>query len=177
MTRAAVFLDRDGVLNERPPPHEYVGGGHSFRWIDGAVDALGALAPSHSLIVVSNQRGIARGLVSWDSLRAIEQTIQTELARHGARIDAFYYCPHDLTDNCLCRKPQPGLLFRASEEHEVDLGASVMIGDDETDVEAGRAAGTRTILLGLSETPSAADVVVPSLREAATFLINQGREF
>lgn len=165
--RAGVFLDRDGVLNERLPPGEFVRSTADFRWIRGAADAVALLeSRGYVPIVVSNQRGIAEGSVSWNTIRAVERLIQDELARRGSAIAGFHYCPHSRDAGCECRKPAPGLLLRAAREHGVDLSASVMVGDAESDVEAGRAAGCHTVLITTSVELSAADVVVSSLSAA-----------
>ena len=169
--RGAVFLDRDGVLNERPAPHEYVTSRDAFRWLPGAAGAVGRIAAAGlPVFVVSNQRGVARGLVSTATLTALESEIQGALEHHGAHITAFYYCPHALEDGCDCRKPSPGLLLRAAREHGVALSESVMVGDSESDVEAGRAAGCATIRIAPAGTPSAAGAVVPTLDAAASLL-------
>lgn len=157
----AVFLDRDGTLNVRPPAHEYVRTAAGFRWLPGAREGVARLAAlGYVPVVVSNQRGIARGLVRPETLGEIEARIQADLAGHGCRVASFRYCPHEIDAGCPCRKPRPGLLLQAAAEMGLDLAASWMIGDDESDVEAGRAAGCRTLLLGPGG--SAAD-----LREAA----------
>lgn len=175
--RAAVFLDRDGVINRRPPEHQYVRSTGEFTWLDGSAQAVSRLrAAGFFVVVVSNQRGIARGLVDWRTLGAIEHIIQEELARHGARVDAFYYCPHDREQACDCRKPAPGLLLRAAAEHHLDLGASVMIGDGETDVDAGRAAGCATVRVGARTNSTAADVAVPTLADAVAPALTLARQ-
>ena len=119
-----------------------------------------------ALVVVSNQRGLARGAVTEELLRATETALQRELAPHGVRIEAFYYCPHEIEADCECRKPKPGLLLRAAEDLALDLRASWMIGDSETDVEAGRAAGCRTLLLG-NQDGAPATAVADSVTSAA----------
>ncbi len=178
--RGAVFVDRDGVLNKRPPDHQYVSTPLEFRWLVGARDAVAKIARAGFLIVVvSNQRGIARGLVSWGTLHAIEEEIRNELGKRGVTVAGFYYCPHDLDAACSCRKPAPGLLLQAAEEHGIDLERSVMIGDAESDVEAGRLAGCATIRITQPGTRSAADTVVESLSAAAERIVgghepNQG---
>ena len=165
--RPGVFFDRDGVLNERPAPGEFVRSAADFRWICGAADAVALLqSRGYVLTVVSNQRGIGEGSVSWSTVRAVERLIQDELARRGSAIAGFHYCPHRHDAGCECRKPAPGLLLSAAREHGIDLPASVMIGDAESDVEAGRAAGCHTFRIAANEVVSAADVVVPSLPEA-----------
>jgi D-glycero-D-manno-heptose 1,7-bisphosphate phosphatase len=166
--RRAAFLDRDGTLNERPSPHHYVLNAEGFRWIPGAAQAVARLFDiGYEPIVVSNQRGIARGLVSRQALSEIEAHIRDEVARHGGRLAAFYYCPHEAQAKCFCRKPAPGLILRAAADQRVDTGASVMIGDSESDVEAGQAAGCATVRIAPAGSPSAADLVVPDLASAA----------
>jgi D-glycero-D-manno-heptose 1,7-bisphosphate phosphatase len=172
--RAGVLLDRDGVLNVRPPEHRYVESVDAFEWLPGACAALGILSRAgYKLAVVSNQRGVARGLVTWSTLRAVEARIQADLAPFGAQVAGFYYCPHERDEGCDCRKPRPGLLLEAAHELQLDLGLSTMIGDSEDDVKAGRAAGCYTILIG--STPSAAtpDLVAPDLGSAARAVIER----
>jgi histidinol-phosphate phosphatase family protein len=138
----AAFLDRDGVLNRRAGPHDYVKSPAEFAWLDGAREGVLRLNREGWLVlVVSNQRGIARGLMSAADLEAIHALARRGLAERGARVDAFYVCPHGDEDACGCRKPQPGLIVRAAEEWSVDLGASLLVGDDPRDVEAARRAG------------------------------------
>lgn len=150
-TGHAVFLDRDGVLNERPPAHEYVTSADQFVWLPGARDAVARFkASGWKVAVVSNQRGVARGLVTFEVLAEIERKIQEDLGPDAA-IDGFYYCPHDLDEGCDCRKPRPGLLVRAAGDLGLDRAQSWMIGDEQSDVEAGRAAGCATILIGGDE--------------------------
>jgi D-glycero-D-manno-heptose 1,7-bisphosphate phosphatase len=161
--RAAVFLDRDGVLNRRPAEHEYVTSAAALELLPGVADAVASLRRAGYLpIVVSNQRGVARGSVSETTLREIER----RLLEAGIPIAAFYYCRHDLSAECSCRKPRPGLLLQAAADYALDLGASVMIGDDETDVVAGRSAGCRTIRIG-AEGPTVADALASDLQGAA----------
>jgi D-glycero-D-manno-heptose 1,7-bisphosphate phosphatase len=95
------------------------------------------------VLVVTNQRGVARGLMSAADVEAIHAKAQRELAEIGAHVDAFYFCPHGNEDGCACRKPQPGLILRGAREWGVDLAASLLIGDDERDLEAARRAGVR----------------------------------
>ena len=118
------------------------------------------------LAVVSNQRGIARGLLSERTLTEIEDEIQRGLAPHGVRIAAFRYCPHELDEDCDCRKPKPGLIRDLARELQIDLASSWMIGDSASDVEAGRAAGTRTALIA-ADSRGDADLAAPTLREVA----------
>lgn len=169
---AAVFLDRDGVLNVRPPEHEYVTEPGRFVWLPRAAEGVAYLNRSgYRVVVVSNQRGVARGLVERRTLAAVEARITRELRRVGGRIDAFRYCTHDLADSCDCRKPRPGLLLRAAQDLGLDVGRSAMVGDAESDVEAGRAAGCgTTILIAPRGTRTAADAVAADLLHAAGLL-------
>jgi D-glycero-D-manno-heptose 1,7-bisphosphate phosphatase len=175
LTRAAAFLDRDGTLNERPEPHRWVTEASEFRILPGTVEGLVRLSRCNlTLVVVSNQRGLTRGAVTEGLLCATEDTLQGELAPHGVRIESFYYCPHEVEADCDCRKPKPGLLMRAAEDLALDLSASWMIGDSETDVEAGRAAGCKTLLLGDHDGGSAT-AVADSLPAAAQLVCARQR--
>ncbi len=169
MTRRAAFLDRDGTLNARPPEHEYVADADDFVWLPGAAEAVACLARAGYLVaVVSNQRGVARGLVSVETIREVEKRIQRDLARHGARVAAFRYCFHGLDEDCACRKPRPGLLQELASELDLDLSGSWMIGDSDSDVFAGQAAGCRTAFVGAGAPDlSRPDLVGDSLLDAA----------
>lgn len=174
MTRRAVLLDRDGTLNVRPAPHQYVMAPEDFRWLAGVPEALARLSRAgYALGVVSNQRGVARGLVHPDVLTAIESRIQGDLLPLGVRIEAFRYCTHDYDANCDCRKPKPGLLRMLAEDLDVDLNESWMVGDTAADVAAGRAAGCRTALLAASTPWPRPDLRVASLAEFAEHLVGR----
>jgi len=142
--RRAFFLDRDGVLNRRAPPGDYVKSVAEFVWLEGAREGVRRLNDEGWLVlVVTNQRGIARGLYSATDVLEIHARAQRELHEIGAHVDGFYICPHGDEDRCACRKPEPGLILRAAQEWNVDLAASFLIGDDARDVEAARRAGVR----------------------------------
>ncbi len=172
--RRGAFLDRDGVLNVRPDAHAYVTRPDELRWLPGAREAVAALnRAGYRVAVVSNQRGIARGLLDERVLAEIEQRMRSDLSEVGAAIDGFYYCPHDLDEGCDCRKPAPGLILRAAGELGVDCAGSVVIGDEETDVAAGRAAGCRTALVSSDPTPATdADIVAGDLSAAVRALLD-----
>lgn len=147
--RPAAFLDRDGTLNVQAPPHDYIRSADGFAWLPGAAEGAARLAGAgYALAVVSNQRGVARGLIEPGALEAIEALIQAGLEPLGARIEAFAYCPHDLDEGCDCRKPAPGMLLDLAATRGYDLSRSWMVGDSATDVQAGQAAGVRTALIG-----------------------------
>jgi D-glycero-D-manno-heptose 1,7-bisphosphate phosphatase len=145
---ATVFLDRDGVLNEKMPEGRYVTTWDEFRILPGVPEAIARL--NHAgwqVIVVSNQRGIALGLYTAADLEAIHAAFQRILSSHGAHIDAFFICPHH-ADQCNCRKPLPGLFFQAAAQFPTIAAAtSVMIGDSLVDMEFGRGLGMATILI------------------------------
>lgn len=170
--RRAAFLDRDGVLNERAAPHDYVRSADAFRWLPGAAEAIAELESTGFVpVVVSNQRGVARGVVSCETLREIEQRIQADLGERGGHIAAFYYCPHDLDADCDCRKPEPGMLLAAARDLDLDLRQSILVGDDETDVEAGHRAGCFTIRLGPAGVSTSADAQAADLASAVTDVV------
>jgi len=172
MSRRAVFLDRDGTLNVTPEPHEYVTSAEAFVWIPGARDAVGRLAQAgYVLTVVSNQRGVGRGLVSPEILSEIEQGIQRDLAVEGCAIERFRYCFHGDEDGCDCRKPRPGMILELAAELDLDLCESWVIGDAPSDVAAGRAAGCRTALVGAARADDA-DLLAASLAEASDAIVN-----
>jgi len=146
MSRRAVFLDRDGVINLNRP--DYVKSWDEFIFYPFAKPALAKLAKSDFLIIiVSNQSSIGRGIVKKETVDEINQRMKEEIEKEGGRIDAIYYCPHKPDEGCPCRKPNPGLLLKAAEEWDIDLGKSYMIGDALSDIEAGKRAGCFSILV------------------------------
>jgi D-glycero-D-manno-heptose 1,7-bisphosphate phosphatase len=160
----AVFLDRDGVITV---DHGYVHRVDQFRFVPGSAQALRLLqGDGWRLVVVTNQSGIARGLYSLDDYEHFTEHLRAELRAVGVQLDAVYRCPH-LPDAavaayrlaCDCRKPSPGMLLRAAHELSLDLGASVMVGDRLSDVQAGRAAGVGRCVLVRSGRPIGAEEV------------------
>jgi histidinol-phosphate phosphatase family protein len=138
----SVFLDRDGVLNKRPARGQYVRNSIEFEWLPGAKEALRLLKEAgYRVIVVSNQAGIGRGYMTENDLFRIHETMKTEAAEAGGEIESIYYCPHDWNEGCECRKPKPGLLFRAQRDMNLDLSRTPFVGDDERDAAAAKAAG------------------------------------
>jgi D,D-heptose 1,7-bisphosphate phosphatase len=152
MASRAVFLDKDGTLVEDVP---YNVDPEWIRLMPGAAEGLRALqAAGFRLIVVSNQSGVARGFFPEEALGPVEKRLQELMAEAGATLAGFYYCPHHpqgavpaYAVACSCRKPQPGLLLRAARDHDIDMPASWFVGDILDDVEAGRGAGCRTVLI------------------------------
>ena len=151
MPNKAIFFDRDGTLNVDV---DYLYDPADFVWMEGAIEAIRwANEHGYLVIVVTNQSGIARGYYDEAAVHRLHDWMNAELARQGARIDAFYYCPHHpagrvpaYTRVCDCRKPAPGMLLRAIAEHDVDPAASLMIGDALRDITAAEKAGVRGVL-------------------------------
>jgi D-glycero-D-manno-heptose 1,7-bisphosphate phosphatase len=146
--KPAVILDRDGVLNERPPRAEYVRRPEDFRWLPGAREALRLYAEAGwRVIVVSNQAGIERGMMTEADLAAVHERMCREAAEAGGRIEKIYHCPHHWDTGCECRKPRPGMLYRAQRDFHLDLTRTTFIGDDERDVQTADAAGSPSALV------------------------------
>jgi D-glycero-D-manno-heptose 1,7-bisphosphate phosphatase len=143
-----VFLDRDGVLNEKMPEGQYVTRWDEFHILPGVVEAIRRLNQAGlRVVVVTNQRGVARGLYTIADVEAIHGRFQQELHTAGAQIDAFFICPHD-KEACNCRKPLPGLFEQAVAQFpDIITETSVMIGDSLVDMEFGRRLGMPTIFV------------------------------
>lgn len=174
--KGAVFFDKDGTLVENIA---YNVDSARIRFAPQAGQALERLAAARfELFVVSNQPGIALGLFDATALEEVEAVMCKFFAAHGAKLAAFYFCPHARGSGCDCRKPEPGMLRRAADEFGLDLESSWMIGDILDDVEAGHRAGCQTILLdvgnetewlsGAGRTPT---FQTPSLLSAAEFIL------
>jgi D-glycero-D-manno-heptose 1,7-bisphosphate phosphatase len=142
LRKPAVILDRDGVLNRRPGPTEYVTDWGEWQWLDGALESLHALHEAgYQVVVASNQAGVARGFLSTADLLHLDRRMKEEARQAGGSIDASYYCPHGWNEGCQCRKPLPGMLFQAQRDLHLDLSRTWFIGDDERDQAAAGAAG------------------------------------
>ena len=177
-----VFLDRDGVINEKAPEGEYICSAAELHVLPGVPQAIARLNQAGlRTVVVSNQRGIAKGLYTVADVEAIHRAMRETLARDGARLDAIFICPHD-KEECQCRKPLPGMFQQAVEAFpEIKAVESVMIGDALTDIEFGRRLGMPTILIegaaerhkpDLAEAIRLADWRVSSLSQAVELLLN-----
>jgi len=149
--KRAVFIDRDGTINEEK---EYLYRSEDFAFITGADQAIRLLNESGFLvIIVTNQSGVARGYYTEEDVHQLHMHIASSLEKSGARVDAWYYCPHHPAGRgsyalpCSCRKPLPGMLLEAARRYDIDLESSFMIGDKLVDVEAGAAAGCRSFLV------------------------------
>jgi histidinol-phosphate phosphatase family protein len=141
--RRCVFLDRDGVINVKARPGEYVRTVAEFRIIPGIIDWIRLFnALDLLVIVVTNQRGVARELMSSADLERIHQHMREQLAQHGAHIDDVFVCTHE-EGSCECRKPRPGMILAAARKWNIDVARSVFIGDSDSDRELAKACGMR----------------------------------
>jgi D-glycero-D-manno-heptose 1,7-bisphosphate phosphatase len=172
-----VFLDRDGTLNRKARRGRYVTSPAELELIPGAAHAVAAMnGAGLRVVVVTNQRGIATGELSPARLDDIHRALEAELRTAGATLDGIFVCPHD-RDSCDCRKPKTGLLEQARRVlPDVRFEASVVVGDDVSDVQMGRRAGARTILLeGEGELEPAAmgeaDVICRDLVDAVEVVL------
>jgi D-glycero-D-manno-heptose 1,7-bisphosphate phosphatase len=154
--RHAVFLDRDGTINEEV---NYLGRVEDMRWLPGAREAICALEQHGWLVVlVTNQSGIGRGYYTTEAMQAIHARMQADLAALGAGFDAIYYCPHTPEQGCACRKPRPELFQQAVRELGIDLRQSYAVGDKLSDLLPGRELGCGTVLVLTGYGPTHAEM-------------------
>ena len=168
MTEAAIFLDRDGVINRRRLDH--VRSWADFEFLPGSLDGLREITRVGApVVLVTNQSAVGRGLLSEADLGAIHQRMRNVISAAGGRIDAIYACLHTTGSGCDCRKPAPGLLKRAAVDLKLQIETSVLVGDSASDLEAAEAAGCAAILVA-DERPNGLDpavATVSDLRQAA----------
>lgn len=176
----AIFLDRDGVVIENRS--DYVKSWDEVTFISGAISALRLLAASpYRIIFITNQALIGRGICSAEHIEALHAQIVNEIFRQGGRIDASYICPHASNVISNCRKPAPGMLLQAQNEHQLDLAQSFLIGDNVTDIQAGKAAKVTTLLVKtgwgaqfvnqVQNDPLLKSPVFEDIHEAAQFIL------
>ena len=186
MNISAVFLDRDGVINEKMPEGQYVRSELDLRILPGVPRAIATLNEAGiRVLVVSNQRGVSLGLMSSAAVDRIHMSLQKQLRELSARIDGMYYCPHD-KNSCTCRKPLPGLFEQALRDFpDIEATRSVMIGDSFSDIEFGYRLGMETIWIqggskdrksGWERAEELADWNCSSLEEAVNFLLGTHRQ-
>lgn len=180
--RAAVFLDRDGVLNE---DKKYASDPKIAKLLPGVASAIKRLNDAEmAVVVVSNQSGVARGFHTEDDTKRFNAELDAQLRAKGARVDGWYFCPHlpegtvqEYAKKCECRKPKAGMLMQAAREHCIDLAKSYLVGDKESDIAAGAAAGVQTVLVGaglMIENPQLAPTYRASdLAGAVEFILSQ----
>jgi D-glycero-D-manno-heptose 1,7-bisphosphate phosphatase len=181
-----VFLDRDGVINRKMPEGEYVTGWEKFALLDGVPEAIGRLkAAGLRVLVVTNQRGVSLGIYHAQDVEDIHAKLNEILGNAGARVDGFYYCPHD-KKSCDCRKPLPGMFEAARRDFpEIEAGTSAMVGDSLSDIEFGKNLGMRTVFIegdtearahqkpGAVRAKEIADETAETLADAVELLLGQ----
>ncbi len=146
MLSKVLFLDRDGVVSIEGGT--YVTTPVDLQLLPGVTEALAMLCKAGwRLFIFTNQAGVAKGYLSIDMLNTIHSELVSRLEASGAKVEAVYACPHDSSDGCSCRKPLPGMLERAANEHSLNLADCLVVGDSPRDIAAGHAAGCRTVLV------------------------------
>ncbi len=174
----AIFLDRDGVINEEGPIETHVFF-EDLRIYDEAVEAVKKFKKmGFKVIIITNQPAVARALCTENDIKKTMNDVVSYFKKHGAVIDAYYYCPHHPEKKyggnmkyrveCSCRKPKPGMILKAARDYNINLKASYMIGDTDRDIGAGKAAGCKTILVdrGFADSDETPDFIVKSLLES-----------
>lgn len=167
-----IFLDRDGTINRPPPPGSYLLDPSQLQLLPDAGAAIRLLNQARVwTAVVTNQRGIARGLMSTRDLEAVHARLRRELELEGAHLDAIYHCPHE-RGTCKCRKPRQGMLLQARREHPgLDFAQAAVIGDNESDVQVAKNVGAAAVLLAdRDRAATSAEHVASTLLEAVRWL-------
>lgn len=166
-----IFLDRDGVINKKAPEHDYIKTWNEFKFLTGVDKAINIFNNAgYKVIVVTNQRGIARKLMSMSDLNNIHINMCNELINKNAKIDDIFACPHDKGE-CNCRKPQIGLFLKAEKKYQLNKNESFMIGDSKTDIEAGKSYGIKTV--AINKVDLDADYRFDNLYQAAKFITGE----
>ena len=182
--RHAVFLDRDGTIAEEVGYANHISRFDVFPYAPAAIRRLNEA--SIPVIVVTNQSGIARGFFPESLVTEIHEKMKAQLAARGAHVDAIYYCPHIRENNCRCRKPLPGMLERAAEEHGLELAGSMIVSDRYDDISMAHRVGSKGILVlsgygrgeyewNRSRWPRMPDHVVEDLAAAVTIILEGAR--
>ena len=144
-----LLIDRDGVINQKAPRGEYVSSWEAFKWIPETLQAMRSLAvEGFKFIIISNQAGVARGMIDPAELKQIHQNMTNEFRKHNIDIIKIYVCPHHWDEHCDCRKPSPGMFFEAAKEFNLRMDHTIFIGDDPRDSTAAYNAGCQSILVG-----------------------------
>jgi D-glycero-D-manno-heptose 1,7-bisphosphate phosphatase len=177
----AIFLDRDGVINRKAADGDYVREWSQFEFLPGVIEALQRLVDrgERPLVVVSNQRGIARGLMTRSAVDEIHRRMRQTLAEHGVTLAGIYVCPHDIGE-CACRKPGIGLFLEAARaDPSIELQRSAVIGDSLSDLEAGRRIGAEVFAVspdpeGIVQAASAVGIPVAAAASSLLALVNTG---
>lgn len=171
--KKAVFLDRDGVINEVLSKRvKFVNKPEQMYLLERVGEGIKLLNEADYLVfVVTNQGGVGLGYMKEDILKKVHEKMKKEIAKSGGRIDDIIYCPHKPNAGCACRKPEPEMLHMLAAKHKVDVKKSFMVGDRDVDILAGKQAGTKTILIG--DELGLADYQFPTLYDAAKWITAQ----
>lgn len=141
-----IILDRDGVINQ--DSDDYIKSPEEWIPIPGSLEKIASLSrEGHRVAVATNQSGVARGLISEENLKAIHEKFILELKKLGGKVECIFFCPHHPDEECECRKPKPGLLFKIAEHCQADITKAWFVGDSWVDVHAARAAGCQPVLV------------------------------
>lgn len=182
MLKKVVFLDRDGTINRDSP--DYIKSREEFEFLPGSLKAIEELTVNgFTNIVITNQSALPRKLISVEELEHIHTMMRKLVESNGGKIKDIFYCPHMPDDDCDCRKPSPGLIFRAQRKYSIDLADAVMVGDSDRDIECARNAGCGNAVLvktgkhgkaaqRLAEKGIVPDYVAEDLYEAAQWIID-----
>ncbi|MDX8365793.1 HAD family hydrolase [Cytobacillus sp. IB215665] len=172
----AVFLDRDGVINEVLSHRvKFVNKPSDFYLLDGVGEAIKLLNQANlKVFVVTNQGGVGLGYMKEQQLIRVHEKMKLDLKGYGAMIDDIAYCPHKPHEGCACRKPEPEMITNLAQKHNITLKDSYMIGDRDVDIFAGKSAGTKTILVGNEEQLGLADMWFANLLLAVKWIIGEG---
>lgn len=171
-----VFLDRDGVINKNPKEHDYIKSWEEFLFLPGVKEAIKRLNEGgYRVIVVSNQAGINKGIISHKTVQEINRRMMEEVKKAGGRIEKVYYCPHRSDEKCNCRKPRPGLFLQAAKDCKIDFKRSYFIGDLASDIEAGHRVGLKVIFIPSKreKRKEKPDYVTSDLNEAADLILKE----
>lgn len=176
----AVFLDRDGILNEVLTERvKFVNTSEDLYLLPGVSESIARLKEKgFKVFVVTNQGGVGLGYMSQEQLEEIHNKLQNEILKlnESAIIDEIMVCTHKPKDGCKCRKPEAGMLLELAKKHNISLAGSYMVGDRESDVEAGISAGTKTVLVTSENVPTQADLKCLTLFEAVSYILIDSKE-
>lgn len=171
----AVFLDRDGILNEILSERvNFVNTPEDLYLLPGVAESIAKLKEKgFKVFTVTNQGGVGLGYMSYEQLEKINEKLQSEILKLNdlAVIDEIMVCVHKPKENCKCRKPEPGMLLTLAKKHNISLVDSYMVGDREVDVAAGISAGTKTVLVTSQDDPTQADLKCLTLLEAVDYIL------
>lgn len=173
---SGIFLDRDGVIIRKAAEGEYITNVEETEFLPGSAEAIAELSRSgFKVIVVTNQRGVATGRIKLLDLEDIHARLRQVVSSLGGDLCDVFYCPHDTSEGCMCRKPKPGMLLQAARKHQLALAECWMVGDSGTDITAGKEAGCKTALITqsreFSKWVNQPDISAESLASAAERII------